>query len=138
MTEREEKWPDMFSMSGLQIIKNSTSKDNEDGTTSFSLSFPVCEVSDYLEQPEVILEIMNVGAHPYAKAAPALYEALDQQKWLHDAVAAFLKFMRETAAEDDPEGMTDHLRNLSSMSYEANKRRNKALSQARGETGEEG
>lgn len=129
MTEREEKWPDMFSMNGLQIIKNSTSKDNGDGTSSFSLSFPVCEVSDYLEQPEVILEIMNVGAHPYAKAAPALYEALN----------GLIKDMEQRARNGMTGGHVDSdgvpvLAAGATVVINAYA----ALSQARGETGEEG
>ena len=44
-----------------RIHQRPTTTENEDGSTSMSLGFPVCKVEEFITEPKGVLELMNKG-----------------------------------------------------------------------------
>lgn len=50
---------EQFYMQGRKIYQHSRREKQPDGSESFSLTTPVCEVDEFIENPEVLLEMLN-------------------------------------------------------------------------------
>lgn len=64
----------LFYVDGKVVSKRSIETKNDDGSSNFTLGFPVCEVSEWVE-PETVAKLLELGE----VAVPALRAALNHE-----------------------------------------------------------